>query len=104
MSIISEVFEASDKIKNGRTEFTILTHTLSELGELAEEILIAKGLSYKKEGKDKVKGEIVDAILCLLDLLHVHDLTVTEEEIMEIVKLKLIKWKSTAYIDALVVK
>jgi hypothetical protein len=79
-----------------RTKYSVLASTMSELGELAEEIAIAEKHSYKKQGSDGVVGEAVDTIICLLDLIHVHNPSVTEEELNHIAQLKLDKWVAKA--------
>lgn len=96
MSLISKTFEASDEIQDSRTRFRILAHCIEELGEMSEELVIDKGLSYKSPGKDGVIGEGVDLILCVLDLIHKTDPTVTEEDLEAIAVKKIAKWKGNA--------
>jgi hypothetical protein len=69
---------------------------MSEVGELAEEIEIAEGLSNKSSGKDGVTGEAIDAIICLLDIIRRYNPGITEDELGFIVAHKLSKWKSYA--------
>ena len=95
MSLIQKTFETSDRIENGRTLTKILAHTMTEIGELAEEILIEEGQHYKTAGEDGIIGEAVDGILCLLDIIHKHDPTVTEEDLIKIAVRKLAKWEET---------
>jgi NTP pyrophosphatase (non-canonical NTP hydrolase) len=94
MSIIQKTFESSDKIKNGRTLIRTLAHTMAEVGELAEEIVIANGFSYKQPGEDGIVGEAIDVILCALDIIHKHDPLVTEEDLEKIAIRKLAKWEA----------
>lgn len=96
MSIVKQIFESSDRIKNGRTPQQILGHLMTEVGELAEEVLIDQGLSYKQAGVDGIVGESVDVILCAMDIIRVADPMLSEEELMGIVARKLYKWESTA--------
>jgi len=94
MSLIQKTFESSDKIKNGRNQTRILAHTVAEVGELAEEIVIANGFSYKQPGEDGIVGEAVDVIICALDMIHQTDPTVTEEDLEKIAIRKLAKWEA----------
>jgi NTP pyrophosphatase (non-canonical NTP hydrolase) len=94
-TIVDTVFEMSDKIDNNRTVENILTHTSQELGELAEEVQIEMGNSYKTGGIDGVLGEAVDLIICALDMIHVHHPHHTEEDILPLVQSKLNKWYVT---------
>jgi hypothetical protein len=69
---------------------------MAELGELAEEVAINEKHSYKKQGSDGIVGEAIDTILCLLDLIHVHTPSITEEELIHVAQLKLDKWVTKA--------
>lgn len=91
MSLIQKTFETSDRIENGRSLLRILAHTMSEMGELAEEIAIADGNHYKQPG---IVGEAVDLIVCALDIIHKYDPSVTEEDLIKIAVRKLAKWES----------
>ena len=94
--MIDIVFNTSDKIQNGRTPFEILAHLTEELGELAEETIIHEGLSYKSTGKDGIVGEAVDAIICILDLVHRTHPDCTADQLAKIAELKCNKWKEKA--------
>lgn len=95
MSLIQKTFDTADRIDNNRSLLKILAHTVSEMGELAEEIAIADGNHYKQAGADGVVGEAVDLIVCVLDIIHKHDPTVTEEDLIKIAVRKLAKWESS---------
>lgn len=92
--IISQIFQVSDDIKDSRTVSEALLYAMTEIGECSEEHLISTGYSSKKAGADGVVGEAIDAIICLIDVIHLHDKTVTKEKLEEITKRKLVKWKS----------
>lgn len=102
-TLINSILETSTLITNDRNEFTILAHVMEEVGELAQEITIACGSSYKDPGKDGVIGEAIDSILALVDLIYIHSLrtgvSVTEELLVDIAANKLEKWKSTTLND-----
>lgn len=107
MSLINQILEVSRIIPVERDEYTILAHTMEEVGELAQEITIkVGGKSYKKQGPDGVIGESIDAILCLVDMIYIHaeknGIEITEELLMEIAQQKLNKWqeKCKLYIDS----
>jgi len=98
MSIVSLTkacsFSADEKQKYKRTVYSVVSSAMSELGELAEEITISENQSYKTSSDDGVVGEAIDAIICLLDLIHVHNPDITEEQIEIIATRKLTKWIS----------
>lgn len=92
MTFIEQVFAISDSVKNDRTMLGVLGHTMSELGELAEEVTIHQGQSYKTPGEDGVIGEAIDTIVCVLDLIRITYPDVTEQELQQIAEIKLKKW------------
>lgn len=96
MTLITEIFTASDEIKNNRTVQDVLNHTVTELGELAMEVIIDQGKSYKHPGKDGIIGEAIDIIACAVDIIRVHAPELTEEDIISIALPKLAKWKDKA--------
>lgn len=84
-------------IKNGnfgqdRTQYSVLASVTSELGELAQEVTIENGHSYKQEGDDGVVGEAIDVILSTLDLILITVPHMTEKELVEIAQRKSDKW------------
>ena len=98
MSLINQILAVSRSIPVDRDEYSILAHTMEEVGELAQEISIAVGgKSYKQQGPDGIIGESIDAILCLVDMIHVHaeknGIEISEEMLMEIAQKKLNKWE-----------
>jgi NTP pyrophosphatase (non-canonical NTP hydrolase) len=80
-----------DPIKT-RTVYGIMAHLMSEVGELAQEVAISQGDSYKQHSTDHIIGEAVDVLLCVLDLLHVVDPNITEAQLSVIAEAKGIKW------------
>jgi hypothetical protein len=90
--IVTQTFEVSEEIKDNRDLNDILNATMQELGELATEISIQKGYRKAPVGKDGIVGEAIDTIVCLLDIIHVYDPTITKETIEEIAGKKLAKW------------
>lgn len=75
-----------------RTLYSVLTSATSELGELADEVRIEAGHSYKEAGVDGIIGEAIDTIVCLLDLIHLENPDMTEQELDAIAFKKLNKW------------
>jgi hypothetical protein len=94
--LISYIFAYSDAIKDGRTSQEILTHAMTDLSELATEVQIAAGNSYKEAGSDGVVGESIDLIIRAIDMIHQVDPTITPEQLSEMTLLKLMKWRDTA--------
>lgn len=91
--MIDETLEVCKRIKNDRTVYDVLASINSELGELAEEIRIKYGSSYKKPGVDGIFGEGIDVILCVIDILYVDNPNISKDDIISKVTEKLTKWE-----------
>ena len=94
--IIGRIFDTSDAITAAgitRHPIPILVKTTEELGELSTEIGVKYLGFYKEAGKDGIIGEAVDAINCLIDLIHIENPDLTPEQLCEIFERKLAKWK-----------
>ena len=92
--IFNTVIETSKRIKNGRTPFEVFCSVEEEVGELAKEMRIKYGRSYKTADEDGVFGECVDIISALIDLMYLDNPDLTEEEILPYLKKKLNKWET----------
>ncbi|MFX4300129.1 hypothetical protein [Pseudosulfitobacter pseudonitzschiae] len=84
MTLWCDIAKISGEVENGRTVSQIFMHGLTELGELAQEVIISEGRSYKDPGADGVAGEAMDLILCLTDLILVRTPDIDEVRIAEI--------------------
>ena len=91
-SLIEDIFDTSNAIKDGRTIKDVYIYSQSEMGELAEEINIDFGHSNKLPGKDGIVGEAIDAIICLFDLIHIQEPELTPQAIQLMCQVKLLKW------------
>jgi NTP pyrophosphatase (non-canonical NTP hydrolase) len=95
-TLVEVVFAAAqeaDQYHFSRSLYSIGAHMQSEMGEVAEEIAIANGDSYKSPGPDGIDGEAIDLILAGLDLLYVNrGRTLYEDELITIAQPKLAKW------------
>ena len=80
-------------VKSKRDIGSIHRSISAEVGELAEEVDIALGTSYKKAGPDGVVGEAVDVILGCLDIISVHNPDFTASQLFEYAVAKLVKWE-----------
>ena len=97
MTLVNEILAASAEVENGRTIQDILTHAMTELGELAQEVQIAEGKSYKQQGSDSVVGEALDVINCMIDIIYVHYGVLADEHYLTALNdRKLSKWKEKA--------
>lgn len=95
-SLYQTVKNASVAVPPNRTLQDVLIKTMEELGELAQEVLINTGsITHKEPGKDGIVGEAVDAIITLLDIIHVYDPTITEDDLSAIASVKCDKWLNT---------
>ena len=102
--MIDETLAVSKRIVNSRTVQDILCTVQEEVGELATEVRIKYGQSYKEPGKDGIQGEAVDAIAALLDLIYIDNPAVTKEEIILNLNVKLAKWELSESAHALGIK
>ena len=93
-NILKMVKFYSYNISNNRSLSDILIHTMEELGELATEVKIETGRSYKTASVDGIIGESIDVIICALDMIFQHSPEITEQEICDIVNMKCAKWKN----------
>lgn len=84
----------ADTLRYNRTSYSILASAMSELGELAQEVAVMNGHSYKTHGPDGIAGETVDVIVSLLDLIHICCPTMTEDRLADLVQSKCNKWIS----------
>ena len=98
--LITQILATSDRVDFDRSEDTVFRHIVEEVGELAEELTIATGQTYKTAGPDGVIGESLDAIISLVDMIYVHakrtGVKLTQEMLMEIAAKKLAKWEDYA--------
>ena len=94
MTLWESVVTVSDRIHNQRTEQDVFNKLIEEVGELAIEISVLTGNTYKKGGVDGVVGEAIDAINCLIDLIRVHKPELTEVDLVDIAYRKQLKWES----------
>jgi len=94
-TLAETVFAACDEINNGRTLQDILTHLVTEVGELALEIQIQNGKSYKIAHKNGPVDEAIDVIACALDIIHTYAPEVTDLDLQVMMQHKLKKWKDT---------
>lgn len=92
-TLVEVVFETCKRIKNGRTRGAVLKSCMSELGELADEVAIADGESYKKAGPDGIVGEAGDLVISGLDQIIIEKPDITEAELIAILIPKLAKWE-----------
>lgn len=82
----------ADTYHPNRTVQSIFNHALSEMGEIAIEINIAAGQSYKAPGSDGIVGESLDAIAALFDIIYQVDPNLTEEQLIKMLEPKMKKW------------
>ncbi len=94
-TVVSRTLATSESIKNDRTTSDVLSHMMTEVGELAQEIIISNGKSYKSPGDDGVTGEAIDVMLCALDIIALEEPGCSEEELFEYAVKKLNKWVKT---------
>lgn len=94
MTLVSEIIKTAVQVQSTRDIQDILTHAMTEMGELAQEVQIAQGNSYKSAGADGIVGEALDVISCMVDIIYVHYGVLADEEYMiSLMKPKLEKWK-----------
>lgn len=89
--VLMKCYEA-DRYHPERDPNSVLNHVMSEIGEVAIEVNIANGQSYKTPGPDGVIGEAIDAISALIDLIYRVKPDITEDEMADIARIKCTKW------------
>lgn len=82
ISMFELVTSYSKRINDGRTRDDVLTHTVEELGELTEEVLIATGRMEGESGPDGIIGETVDIIACIYDMVYIDNNDITDMDVM----------------------
>lgn len=92
--LFNAVFRAcrSADLFRSRKPMDVFCSVVEEVGELATELAVAGGGSYKEEGPDGVLGEIIDVISSVTDLAFVTDHQLTEFVLLERMCPKLDKW------------
>lgn len=92
--LFNAVFRAcrSADLFRSRKPMDVFCSVVEEVGELATELAVAGGGSYKEEGPDGVLGEIIDVISSVTDLAFVTDHQLTERVLLERMCPKLDKW------------
>jgi hypothetical protein len=94
-TIVTEAFTTAEQVNDGRTLQDVLTHMITEVGELAQEIQLDAGKSNRLPSADGIVGEAIDVVACALDVIHLQSPSLTEEDLVAIIQLKLQKWKDT---------
>jgi hypothetical protein len=92
-TFIGQILETSKNIVDGRSRYAVLAKATEELGELAQEVMIAASDHYKEPGKDGIIGEAIDVMVCCTDIIFSVDDTITEPQMQELLAKKLVKWK-----------
>jgi len=78
------------QVENKRKIKDIFQHANFEMDELDEEIFnLEEGFG---EGDDGVVGEAVDVILCMLDIIAMHDPDINMEVLEQVMHKKYSKW------------
>jgi len=91
---LDKIFQQLRSIEKTRTIESSLIYGMSEL---SEEILKISGHSIKPETSDGVIGESVDVILCMLDIIQLHSVDITGDEVEVIIQNKITKWANKKY-------
>lgn len=65
-------------------------HLTEEVGEMATEMIVEKGLSYKEQDEG-VLGEAIDALICILAIIA--NKTILFEDVLKAVDKKVAKWE-----------
>lgn len=89
---MNDYLKQCKEVQNNRNIRSVMRHAFGEFIELTEEIdLLEVGGSA---GPDGIVGEATDVILCMLDVISLHDPEITMEELEEkFFKKKMKKWR-----------
>lgn len=86
-TLFSLVKEASLAFHDDRTPISTWGHLQGEVIEFRDEI------ETDSAGEDGIKGEAMDIINCTIDIIIQRYPETTEEELLELMRKKLNKWK-----------
>lgn len=94
MDLIQRVVRTSKNVGSDNRD-AIFRSLIEEVGELATEIAIEEGTKRREPSPDGVVGEAIDALVCIIDLLHneIGD-NILEQAFLERVQTKLDKWEN----------
>lgn len=92
-NILNLITATSHKVGTGDTQ-AILMSLVEEVGELATELNIENGTKSRAPSEDGVKGEAVDVMIVIGDMLTHLFGSLDSVELQEAVKRKLAKWES----------
>lgn len=84
-TLISVILEASQQVDvydSKRTRYSVLADATSGLGQLAGEVAIVEGNSFKEASEDGLVGQAVDTILAIVDLIYKHQPNITEDDLV----------------------
>lgn len=96
-TIFSAVWNESkttDKYHGVRNDTSILNYAMCKIGELAIEVNIANGASYKKPSLGGVIAKAMHTNFALMDLIHSIDPSLTEAQLIQKLEPKMGKWIS----------
>lgn len=93
MNDLQQLLDACKRVKSNRNIGSIHRSISSEVGELAEEVDIVLGTSYKQPSDDGVVGEAIDVILGCLDIISVHDPKFDSQQLFNYAMKKIGKWE-----------
>lgn len=99
ISFIEKCFETSASIKDGRNQYMVLSKAMEELGELAQEVMIANNDHYKPAGADGIIGEAIDVMVCCCDLIYSVNPNITQDELKALLAVKLAKWVTKSQLN-----
>lgn len=85
------IIERCSGIKTERNTSGVVMKLVEEVGEIATEVNIKYHGAYKKAGVDGIKGECIDALICIFDILNLEGVCI--EEVESMIDLKVNKWK-----------
>ena len=104
ITLVTQIFETSYKVNDGRSKADVMLCIMEEAGELATEVAIDKKFKKRNPSADGVIGEAIDLIIGAVDMIfqelkdkpgitgpgHMEDI------MREIAKEKLAKWEQNA--------
>lgn len=92
VSMVQYTSRTGDLHMPDRSLYSIMCAATSEVGELAQEVAIESGDSYKDKGADGVVGEALDVIIACLDMIYKAKPGITEEAMIALASPKCEKW------------
>ena len=82
-TLITEILAGCARVEDGRQPEDIMLRAMAELGELAAEAAIARGIGmHESSDANGVAGKAMDLLICMVDHMRAHDPDIGDAELV----------------------